>query len=217
MQTLLPDLLLLRSDEPSGLPAANAYAIVAGERVLLVDAVHRSQLEQVREIIASGRRVAGMLITHRHVVAQANGLRALHAELRIPIYLHPLDAAHRQARAVDIPFHDPCAPDGLPHGFGVEPLLFPGHTAGHVMLYWAAHGGVLLCGDCARGGEGEAGAALAMRTPPLFSEDDARLSRSWAAFHRPVAALCPLSGRPVMGRADALALALQTLHAPVPV
>jgi glyoxylase-like metal-dependent hydrolase (beta-lactamase superfamily II) len=217
VHTLLPDLLLLRSDEPSGLPATNAYAIVADERVLLIDAVHRSQLQQVREIVAAGREVAGMLITHRHVVAQANGLRALHAELRIPIYLHPLDAAHRQARAVDIPFLDPCAPGGLPQGFGVEPILFPGHTAGHVMLYWAAHGGVLFCGDCARGGDDDAGETLATRTPPLFSEDDARLSRGWAAFQHPVAALCPLSGRPAMGRADALALALQTLHAPVAV
>jgi hypothetical protein len=216
VQILLPGLALLRSDEPSGLAAANAYAVVEGERVLLVDAVHRSQLEQARTLVDAGRQIVGMVITHRHVVAQGNVLRALHAKLRIPIYLHPLDARHRQARAVEIPFDDPCAAGSLPGSFGMEPLLFPGHTAGHVMLYWRAHGGILFCGDCARGVMEDAGGVLVARTPALFSEDDALLARSWASFRRPVAGLCPLYGRPVLAHADTLPAALRALYAPMP-
>lgn len=217
MQSLLPDLVLLRSDEPSGLPAANAYAVVEGDRVLLVDAVHRSQLEQARALIDAGRRIVGMVITHRHVVAQGNVLRALHAKLGIPIYLHPLEASHRQVRAVEIPFHDPCDAASLPRGFGMEPLLFPGHTAGHVMLYWRAHGGILFCGDCARGAGDDGSGIMVARTPALFSEDDARLAEGWAAFHRPVAGILPLYGRPVLGHGDTLPAALQALYAPMPV
>jgi glyoxylase-like metal-dependent hydrolase (beta-lactamase superfamily II) len=216
VQTLFPDLLLLRSDEPSGLAAANAYAIVQGERVLLVDAVHRSQLEQARGLVEAGRQIVGMVITHRHVVAQGNVLRALYAKLRIPIYLHPLEAAHRQARAVEIPFHDPCAPGSLVRAFRAEAIHFPGHTAGHVMLLWHAHGGILFCGDCARGGGDDQPGTLVARTPALFSEDDALLARSWGAFRHPITGLCPLYGAPVLGRGDALAAALQALYASVP-
>lgn len=217
MQILLPGLVLLPSDEPSGLAAANAYAIVDGERVLLVDAVHRSQLEQLRALIEAGKRVAGMVITHRHVVAQGNVLRALYAKLRIPIYLHPLDAAHPQVRPIEIPFHDPCAAGGVARSFGVEPMLFPGHTAGHVVLYWRAHGGILFCGDSARGVPGSGGAPRVVRTPPMYSEDDAQLSRGWALFNRPLSGLCPLSGQPVVGRGEPLLPALAALYAPVPV
>jgi glyoxylase-like metal-dependent hydrolase (beta-lactamase superfamily II) len=205
----LDDDLLLLPGGPAVGGAANGYAILADGRMLLVDAVFRQQLEAVRVLRREGHAPAALVLTHRHAAAQANALRAFHAELRVPVYLHPADALHPHARNKGIPYLDPTGPDDVLAAFGVEAVHFPGHTGGHVLLRWRAHGGVLFTGSAAVvESDGVA------RPPAAFSHDDEELRRSWAGFHLPAAALCPFHGPPLVDRAADMPRLLAALSAP---
>ncbi len=209
-RALYDDLLLLRGGSFSG-ERANGYAILSGGRMLLVDAVFRQQLDAVRALRGEGIAPAALVLTHRHAAAQANALRAFHAELRVPVYLHPADADHPQARNKGIPFRDPTTPDALLDEFGVSAVHFPGHTDGHVLLRWSAHGGVVFAGNCATG-EGEADGLS--RPPAAFSHDDEQLRRGWAGFALQAASLCPFHGAPFVDRAADMPRFLASLAAP---
>lgn len=208
-RALYDDLLLLPGGADGG-GAANGYALLAGGRMLLVDAVFRRQLVEARALRAEGFAPAALVLTHRHVAAQANALRAFHAELRVPVYLHRADAAHPHARNKGIPYSDPMGVDDVLSAFGVEAMDFPGHTEGHVLLRWSAHGGVLFTGNSAAA---EADGALA-RPPAAFSHDDELLRRMWAGYHLPTATLCPFHGAPLVDRAADMPRLLHALSAP---
>lgn len=209
-RALYDDLLLL-SGGASEADRANGYAILARGRMLLVDTVFRQQLVAVRALRDAGYAPAALVLTHRHAAAQANALRALDAELRIPVYLHPADAVHPQARNKEIPFRDPTGADAVLASFGVRAIHFPGHTEGHVVLHWATHGGVLFAGNCAAGGAAPGEPA---RPPAAFSHDDERLRRGWASFHLPTASLCPFHGAPLLDRSADMPRFLAALSAP---
>ena len=208
-RALYDDLLLLPGGVFCG-ERANGYAIVAHGRMLLVDAVFREQLDAVRALRREGIAPAALVLTHRHAAAQANALRAFHAELRIPVYLHPADAVHPQARNKGIPYLDPTRTDVALASFGVKTIHFPGHTDGHVLLSWRAHGGVIFTGNCASG----AGADGLARPPAAFSHDDELLRRNWAGFADSAASLCPFHGAPLLDRAADMPRLLQSLAAP---
>lgn len=81
--------------------------------------------------------------------------------------------------------------------FSVEALLFPGQTAGPIMLYSTNKGGLLLTGDSATGtsaDQAKAGMERVIRPPIDTSVDDAELRRQWLAFDRPVATVLPFHG-----------------------
>jgi glyoxylase-like metal-dependent hydrolase (beta-lactamase superfamily II) len=220
-RALYPDLLLLPGGgamtECASGHSVNGYAVVADGRMLLVDTVFRRQLEEVRELRSEGLSVAGLVLTHRHVAAHADALRAVHAELRVPIYLHPLDAAHPHARNKGIAFRDPCADgEALLASFGAVALHFPGHTDGHVLLCWSGHGGVVFAGSAAVGPAADAPAGLPSRPPAAFSGDDGLLQRGWAAFDHPFASLCPYHGAPLLDRAAETRGLLDGLSAALP-
>lgn len=97
-----------------------------------------------------GYSPAALVITHRHVVGLGDALSDLKTEFKIPLLLHPIDARHKQALAAGIPFDNPICHRVLSE-FGFEALLFPGQTAGSIMLYSTNNGGLLLTGDSAMG------------------------------------------------------------------
>jgi hypothetical protein len=81
--------------------------------------------------------------------------------------------------------------------FGFEALLFPGQTAGSIMLYSTNNEGLLLTGDSAMGttaDQAKAGLERLIRPPIETSVDDAELRRQWLAFDRPVATVLPFHG-----------------------
>jgi hypothetical protein len=50
------------------------------------------------------------------------------------VFLHPIDAKHRQAIVAEVQFENPIDHPLLAE-FGIEALLFPGHTAGHIIFH----------------------------------------------------------------------------------
>ena len=90
-----------------------------------------------------GYSPAALVLSHRHVVGLGDAIGDLSTEFKIPVLLHPIDAAREQAMDSGIRFENPVGHPILGE-FGVEALLFPGQTAGSVVLYAAKHGGVLL-------------------------------------------------------------------------
>ena len=82
-------------------------------------------------------------VTHRHVVGLGNTLSDVRTEFNIPLLLHPIDARHQQAMASGLHFENPIGHRVL-NEFSVEALLFPGQTAGSIMLYSTNNGGLIL-------------------------------------------------------------------------
>jgi glyoxylase-like metal-dependent hydrolase (beta-lactamase superfamily II) len=150
MVALRPDLVWLRHREAQvealGL-STNAYAVLGPRGAVLVDAVFADTVPDAAAVAAWGVPPVALVLTHRHLVPQADDLDGIARRLRVPIFLHPADAAHPQAGRGRV-YHDP-TDSAVIAAAGVEVVPFPGHTEGHVALYLAAEGGALLAGDAA--------------------------------------------------------------------
>jgi glyoxylase-like metal-dependent hydrolase (beta-lactamase superfamily II) len=196
---LRPDIVLIEHSDPGAEAAhisTNTYALLKAGWMLLVDTNIASLLPFVRQLSYDGFSPAALVITHRHVVGLGDALSDLKTEFKIPLLLHPIDAKHKQAQAAGVPFENPIGHPVLSE-FGFEALLFPGQTAGSIMLYSTNNGGVLLTGDSASGtsaDQAKAGMERLIRPPIETSIDDAELRRQWLAFDRPVATVLPYHG-----------------------
>ena len=166
--------------------STNTYALLNSGRMLLVDTNISSLLPFVRQLSDNGFSPTALVITHRHVVGLGDALGDLKSEFKIPLLLHPIDAAHKQALTSGLSFKNPIGHQALVE-FGFEALLFPGQTAGSIMLYSFSKGGVLLTGDSASGtsaDQARAGLERLIRPPTDTSVDDAELRRQWLVFNR---------------------------------
>jgi glyoxylase-like metal-dependent hydrolase (beta-lactamase superfamily II) len=144
----------------------------------------------------NGYSPAALVLSHRHVVGLGDAIGDISTEFKIPVLLHPIDARHQQALNSGIQFENPVGHPILGE-FGFEALLFPGQTAGSIVLYTTMHGGVLLTGDSATGtsaNQAKAGLERLVRPPIETSVDDAELREQWLAFNRPVATVLPFHG-----------------------
>jgi hypothetical protein len=199
MTHLRPDIVLIEHSDPGAEDvhlSTNTYALLNAGRMLLVDTNVSHLLPFVRQLSDDGFSPAALVITHRHVVGLGDALSDLKTEFKIPLLLHPIDAKHKQAVAAGIPFENPIGHQVLSE-FAFEALLFPGQTAGSIMLYSTYNGGLLLTGDSASGtstDQAEAGLERLIRPPIDTSEDDAELRRRWLAFDRPLATVLPYHG-----------------------
>jgi len=217
MTHLRPDIVLIEHSDPGAEDvhlSTNTYALLNAGRMLLVDTNVSLLLPFVRQLSDDGFSPAALVITHRHVVALGDALSDLKTEFKIPLLLHPIDAKHKQAVAAGIPFENPIGHEVLSE-FGFEALLFPGQTAGSIMLYSIKNGGILLTGDSASGtsaDQAKAGLEHLIRPPIDTSVDDAELRRRWLAFYRPVATVLPFHGTGYIDRSAAdLASIMQSL------
>ena len=199
MTHLRPDIVLIEHSDPGAEAAhisTNTYALLNTGRMLLVDTNVSSLLPLVRQLSDDGFSPVALVITHRHVVGLGDALVDLKTEFEIPLLLHPIDASHKQALASGLPFENPIGHRVL-SAFGFEALLFPGQTAGSIVLYSTNNGGLLLTGDSASGtsvDQAEAGLERLIRPPIQTSEDDAELRRQWLTFDRSVATVLPYHG-----------------------
>ncbi|MFZ0405986.1 MAG: MBL fold metallo-hydrolase [Nitrososphaeraceae archaeon] len=167
----------------------------------------------------NGYSPAALVLSHRHVVGLGDAISDISTEFKIPLLLHPIDARHQQALDSGIQFENPVGHPIL-REFGFEALLFPGQTAGSIVLYTSKHGGVLLTGDLATGtsaNQAKAGLVRPVRLPIETSVDDAELREQWLAFNRPVATVLPFHGTGYIDRqADELVSIMRPLVRPEP-
>ena len=205
MTQLRRDIVLIEHSDPGAEEvhiSTNTYALLKAGRMLLVDTNVSPLLPFVRKLSDDGFLPAALVITHRHVVGSGDALSDLKSEFNIPLLLHLIDAKHKQAVAAGIPFENPIGHRVLSE-FGYDALLFPGQTAGSIMLYSTNNGDVLLTGDSASGtsvDQAKAGLERLIRPPIDTSVDDAELRRRWLAFDRPVSTVLPFHGTGYVGR-----------------
>jgi glyoxylase-like metal-dependent hydrolase (beta-lactamase superfamily II) len=196
MTRLLPDIALIESSDAGAEEAhlsTNTYALLNSGRMLLLDTNLSTLLPFVRQLSDNGYSPSALVLSHRHVVGLGDAIGDLSTEFKIPVLLHPIDASHQQALVSGIQFENPIGHPILGE-FGFEALLFPGQTAGSLVLYTAKHGGVLLTGDSAMGttaDQAKAGLERMVRPPIETSVDDAELREQWLAFDRPIATVLP--------------------------
>lgn len=187
--------------------------------MLLLDVNVSSLLPFVRQLSDNGYSPAALVLSHRHVVGLGDAISDISTEFKIPLLLHPIDARHQQALDSGIQFENPVGHPIL-REFGFEALLFPGQTAGSIVLYTSKHGGVLLTGDSATGtsaNQAKAGLVRPVRLPIETSVDDAELREQWLAFNRPVATVLPFHGTGYIDRqADELVSIMRPLVRPEP-
>jgi glyoxylase-like metal-dependent hydrolase (beta-lactamase superfamily II) len=199
MTRLRPDIVLIEYSDTGAEEAhlsTNTYALVNAGRMLLLDTNVSSLLPYVRQLSDDGYSPAALVLSHRHVVGLGDAIGDLSTEFKIPVLLHPIDAVHQQAVASGIQFENPVGHPILGE-FGFEAVLFPGQTAGSIVLHTTKRGGLLLTGDSAMGttaDQAKAGLERLVRPPVETSVDDAELREQWLAFDRPVATVLPFHG-----------------------
>jgi hypothetical protein len=199
MTHLRPDIVLIEYSDAGAEEvhlSTNTYALLNASRMLLLDTNVSSLLPFVRQLSDDGYSPAALVLSHRHVVGLGDAVGDLSAEFKILVLLHLIDAGHVQAMASGIQFGNPVGHPILGE-FGFEALLFPGQTAGSIILHTTKHGGVLLTGDSAMGTtakQAKAGLERLVRPPIETSVDDAKLREQWLAFVRPVATVLPFQG-----------------------
>jgi glyoxylase-like metal-dependent hydrolase (beta-lactamase superfamily II) len=148
-ETVAPGYEVQAFRTPTLPPASHTNSIAIGVRaVLLVEPATPYAEEQerfqhwVRDLERRGRRPLGLLLTHHHP-DHAGGARALRQALSLPLWCHEETAAR-----IDCPV-DRTLSDGERLDLGdreVEVLHTPGHAPGHLCL-WDAAAGVLVVAD----------------------------------------------------------------------
>lgn len=213
---LLEDVVLLEHDDPGGRAAGrstNSYVLLSRGKSLVVDAAFGYLLPAIRRVADEGYPPAGLFLSHRHLAGNGDLFGAFGREFGAPVFLHPLDAGHPQARSAGVRFEDPTRGATLSEEFGVEVVLFPGHTEGGAMLY-RGRDGLVLAGDSAMGPTGPQaadGLERLIRPPIETNVDDEQLRLNWMGFARPVSHLGPYHGNAYMGRGDELARIMRPL------
>ncbi len=213
---LLEDLVLLEHDDPGGRAvgrSTNAYLLLSGDRALVVDAAFAYLLPAVRQVADQGYPPAGLFLTHRHLAGNGDLFRAFEREFDAPVFLHPEDAGHPQARSAGVDFQDPTRSAMLSGEFGLQVVPFAGHTGGGAMLY-RERDGLVLAGDSAMGTtrpQAAEGLEHLIRPPVQTSADDERLRQNWIGFGLPVSHVGPYHGNAYIGRGNDLAKIMRPL------
>ncbi len=179
-----PGFVLVPLKTPTLPPATHTNCIlIGGPELLIVDPGSADPAEQkaldaaLDRLLAEGRRVHGVLVTHHHN-DHWGGVESLKSRFGCPVYAHAWTAPKVGAdRALEGGEVIELAP-GLPaaHGLPADPtrpwrlavLHTPGHTPGHLAL-WDAVSGTIVAGDLVSGlstividpPEGDMGAYLA--------------------------------------------------------
>jgi glyoxylase-like metal-dependent hydrolase (beta-lactamase superfamily II) len=126
----------------------NSYALGTREVILVEPATpypdeQRAWIAWANEVSAAGRKIVGVLATHHHV-DHVGGLHELTRALDLPLWAH-VETATRLDQRVDRLLHEgeTLVLDGtVPDRWQV--LHTPGHAPGHVCLWNAAEGAVVV-------------------------------------------------------------------------
>lgn len=134
-------------------PATHTNVYIVGDRELIVidpgspyEGEQARLVEQLRALQESGLKLIGIFLTHHHY-DHASGALALHRELGLPVWAHPI-TAQRVTDQMQLPVAR-LIEDGelLALGpAGHRAIHTPGHAPGHLCLHDLAGGG-LIAGD----------------------------------------------------------------------
>lgn len=137
-------------------PATHTNCYLLGTRSLMVvdpgaadDSEMARLIRHLRELVAEGHTIQGVLLTHHHEDHTA-GLSRLVAELNVPVYAHPLTANRLAVKAQQLLNEgDALELPGEP-SMTFRVLHTPGHAKGHLCLLHEASR-ALIAGDMVSG------------------------------------------------------------------
>ena len=186
------DLVLFRVDK-ARFRYGQSYALLRGDRMILVDAVHaatRAAVDRWRETYAP----ALLVLTHSDLVSQAFGsLGELSDWLGAPVLIHSADRPEGAGRSIE-------EAGDLLSDHDLEFVHIPGHTPGSVALY-ARPERYLFCGDAAVGSRYDDDAG-GFTHPPISDADWPAFRAGWDGVDEAVRAVLPLHGRPAFAVND---------------
>lgn len=164
-----------------------SYALLRGENIILIDAVHAITKEAVEELRRKYKVVA-LLITHSDLLQQAfDRMPALGAWLNCKVYAHPAD--HKGQDLEDV-----TKAKGFLQLYGLSAHAIPGHTAGSVVYYDQLEKR-LFAGDAAIGNNYEK-EGTAFTHAPIPSHWWEAFQEGWKTCPTPVEQVYPLHGQP---------------------
>ena len=182
----LDNLVLFRVDKHR-FRYGQSYALLRGNTMILVDAVHqatRAAVDRWREQYTP----VGLVLTHSDLLLQAFApMSKMTAWLNAPVLIHSQD---RQGQSVKPIEEGQAWLDEHQLGY----FHVPGHTPGSIMLY-AAPEQFLFTGDSAIGANYEQD-TLAFTHVPIASSNWRAFEQGWQQVDVPTKALLPLHGKP---------------------
>lgn len=131
---------------------ANAYMLLIGKQAVAVDATSPFVTPILQSTLDREQcTLSALLLTHHHIAAagkpQGRGLKHFRRAFpEVPVYLHPIDAEHDEAKLSGVDFRNPLKSELLV-SLGIKCWEFPGHTRGHVHYYSDTYGGALFTGE----------------------------------------------------------------------
>lgn len=183
---VLENLVMFRVDKQR-FRYGQSYALLRGNQMILVDAVHQATREAVDRWRERYTPVA-LFLTHSDLLSQAFGPMSKVSEwLDSPVLIHSHD---RRGQAVQ-PIEE--ATDLL-EKHQLRYFHVPGHTSGSMMLY-AEPEQFLFTGDSAVGANYEK-EMTNFTHPPISSSDWEGFEVGWNGVSVPVRGLFPLHGKP---------------------
>ena len=164
-----------------------SYALLRGDQMILVDAVHRATRDAVDRWREKYTPVA-LILTHSDLLSQAFGPMSKVSEwLDAPVLIHSQDRNGQAVQHIE-------EADELLRQHQLRYFHVPGHTPGSLMLY-AEPEQFLFTGDSAVGDNYEK-ETISFTHPPMSQTDWKLFSRAWYAVDIPVQGIFPLHGKP---------------------
>lgn len=163
------------------------YALLRGQDLILIDAVHAITKEAV-DALKANYKVVALLITHSDLIHQAfDKMPVLANWLGCKVYAHPAD--HKGQILEDVTQ----AADFL-HQYDLSVHAIPGHTPGSVVYYDQLHQR-LFAGDAAVGNNYDQ-QGTAFTHAPIPSALWQNFEAGWKTAPSPIQQVFPLHGQP---------------------
>ena len=198
---VLDNLVMFRVDKQR-FRYGQSYALLRGDQMILVDAVHqatRAAVDRWRERYTP----VALFLTHSDLISQAFGPMSKVAEwIEAPVLIHSQDRNGQAIQPVE-------EAEELLAQHQLRYFHVPGHTPGSSLLYTEAEQ-FLFVGDAAVGNNYEK-EATSFTHAPISSSDWTTFERAWKAVNVPVRGLFPLHGQPAFALEDLEAFKRQLL------
>lgn len=170
-----------------------AYGVLNGKDLLLIDAVEEAFKEAIKHLLHNGYNIKGILITGKDVRNDAyTNFKTLSKDTGgADIYIHP-DIAPGDLETKPL-----TGRDELLSAFNLEPHVVPGKD-GQVILYCSRHNGIIFAGDSALGSHYDSDEFLFTRGREQKAKEAFPVEEFWQGFRPEFAYFFSRQGKPAI-------------------
>ncbi|TVZ28281.1 hypothetical protein JM83_3395 [Gillisia sp. Hel_I_86] len=192
---LIPDTFIIKgSEQENGFNQGYAIRHINRKDILLIDVVEKETLKAVKQLVADGYTIKGIILSNSSVYKNA------YADLKTvsedaggaPIYAHPRNSINDASyKPKDI-----TAKQEIVKHFGLKIYDLPGNGGGSILIYSDINDGMLFTGEDAIGSNYNIEENTFSRPTMDSKNSEFGLAESWGAFEEPFSYLFPLHGKP---------------------